>query len=175
MKISLLILLLCPFTSWGQKIVSNKSTVTFFSDGVIEDITATTSKTTGIIDLSKKEFAFSLPIREFEFEKSLMKEHFNEKYMESEKYPKATFLGTIQNFSDAAETQEVNAVGKLTIHGVSKDVEIPARMRKSGNGFLVNAKFMVKLADYDIEIPQLLFQNIAEEVEVTVDFNFVPK
>ena len=175
MKIVILIFLCFPILLKGQKIAVKKSTVTFFSDALIEDITATTTKTAGIIDLSKGEFAFSVPIKEFEFAKSLMKEHFNEKYMETEKFPKATFLGSLQNFNSNAADQQVNAIGKLTIHGVTKNVEIPATIKKSGDTYQVDAKFMVRLADYKIEIPQLLFQNIAEVVEVTVDFNFGPK
>jgi polyisoprenoid-binding protein YceI len=170
-------ILLCFFaaSALGQKLVSKKSKVTFFSDAVLEDITATTSKANGIIDLGKQEFAFSVPIKEFEFEKSLMKEHFNEKYMESEKFPKGTFLGKIEGFDPASPKQDVKANGKLTIHGVTKEVSLPATMEKSDKGYNVTAKFIVKLEDYSIAIPQLLFQNIAEQVEVTADFNFLPQ
>jgi polyisoprenoid-binding protein YceI len=174
MKIIILLLAFCPFLVQGQKVTLKKSTVTFFSDAAIEDITASTTKTAGIIDLSKAEFAFSVPIKEFEFEKSLMKEHFNEKYMETDKFPKATFVGSIRNYHSGTESQQVKATGKLTIHGVTKDIEIPATMKKSGDTYKVDAKFMIRLEDYNIEIPQLLFQNIAEAVEVTVDFNFGP-
>ena len=104
-----------------------------------------------------------------------MKEHFNEKYMESEKYPHATFTGSIENFDANSESQKVNATGKLTIHGVTKNVSLPATMQKSGNTYNVTSKFLVKLEDYHITIPQLLFQNIAESVEVTVEFSFEPQ
>jgi polyisoprenoid-binding protein YceI len=172
MRLIFLFILLCPLLASGQKIVAKKSKVAFFSDAAIEDIAATNAKTSSIIDLSKGEFAFSVPIKDFEFEKSLMKEHFNEKYMETEKFPKATFLGKIENFNRDAASQEVRAVGKLTIHGVTHDVAIPATIKKIDSNFKVDAKFVVKLEDYNISIPQLLFQNIAESVEVTVDFTF---
>jgi polyisoprenoid-binding protein YceI len=175
MKILLFLCWIFPLVGFGQKIVVKKSAVTFFSDAAIEDITATTTKASGIIDLSEKKFAFSIPISEFEFEKSLMKEHFNEKYMETEKFPKATFSGTIDSFDKDAAEQQVKASGKLTIHGVTRDVEIPASIKKEGAMKRVNAKFVVRLEDYGIQIPQLLFQNIAESVEVTVDFSFGPK
>jgi polyisoprenoid-binding protein YceI len=175
MKTPAIILILCPLLGFGQKIVSSKGSVKFFSDAVIEDITATTTKASGIIDLSKGEFAFSVPIRDFKFEKSLMREHFNEKYMESEKFPKATFLGKIQNFDASTASQEIKAVGKMTIHGVTREVEIPATMKKTDSNYQVDSKFMVKLEDYNITIPQLLFQNIAESVEVTVAFKFAPQ
>jgi hypothetical protein len=176
MKITLyLIFFLVAFSTYAQKQVTRKSKVTFFSDAAIEDITATATKANGIIDFSKNEFAFAVPIKEFEFEKSLMKEHFNEKYMESEKYPKTTFTGKIIDFNQSLDDQQVKAVGKLSIHGVTRDVEIPATIKKNNSGYSVDAKFIVKLEDYKIKIPQLLFQNIAEQVEVTVEFIFAPQ
>jgi polyisoprenoid-binding protein YceI len=175
MKIFFLLTLLVPFSLSAQKLLSSESKVVFFSDAAIEDITASNTRSNGIIDLSRNAFAFSVPIKDFQFEKSLMKEHFNEKYMETEKFPKATFTGNIQNFDLKAEDQKVVAKGKLSIHGVTKDVEIPSELKKTKDGFEVHAKFMVQLADYDIKIPQLLFQNIAESVEVTVDFKFKPE
>jgi polyisoprenoid-binding protein YceI len=175
MKILLFLCWILPLVGFGQKIVVKKSTVTFFSDAAIEDITASTTKASGIIDLSEKKFAFSIPVKDFEFEKSLMKEHFNEKYMETEKFPKATFTGTIDAIDKDAAEQQVRTSGKLTIHGVTREVEIPASVRKEGSISRVNAKFVVRLEDYGIQIPQLLFQNIAESVEVTVDFSFGPQ
>ncbi len=175
MKEALVVLLLLPIASFGQKIYVKDSNVTFFSDALVEDISASTTKSSGVIELSRAEFAFSVPIKEFQFEKSLMREHFNEKYMETEKFPDATFTGKIINFDPDAESQSVHAEGKLTIHGVSRQVQIPASLNKEEKGYRVNAKFMVKLADYKIKIPQLLFQNIAEEIEVTVDFNLTPR
>jgi polyisoprenoid-binding protein YceI len=164
MKTPAIILILCPLLTFGQKIISSKGSVKFFSDALIEDITATTSDATGIIDLSKSQFAFSVPIKEFKFEKSLMKQHFNEKYMETEKFPKATFLGRIENFNASTESQEIMAVGKMTIHGVTREVQIPATMKKIQSNYEVDSKFTVKLEDYNITIPQLLYQNIAESV-----------
>lgn len=175
MKIFFLILVFTPGLLAGQKLVATSSRLVFFSDGIVEDITASNAKTSGIMDLSRQEFAFSSPIKEFEFEKSLMKEHFNEKYMESDKYPKATFVGSIRNFNAEATSQDVTAAGKLTIHGVARDVEIPAKMIKTGAGYKVDAKFPVRLADHKIAIPTLLFKNIAEVVEVTAVFEFSPQ
>lgn len=171
----LLIAVVLSHITVGQKLLSRNGKATFFSDAAIEDITATTTRATGIIDLSKLEFAFSVTIKDFEFEKSLMKEHFNEKYMESDKYPKATFLGTIKNFDPQLAQQEVIAAGKLTIHGVTRDVSIPASMVKDKSGYNVKAKFIVRLEHHNIQIPQLLFRNIAEEVEVTAIFEFLPQ
>jgi polyisoprenoid-binding protein YceI len=162
--------------SYCQKYITEKSTITFYSDAPIEDITATNKQASSIFDSSNGEIVFSVPISEFRFAKSLMQEHFNEKYMESDKYPKATFQGTIKNFDIKNEDiQNATATGKLTIHGNTNDVEFPGTIELKGDKLLMKSKFMVKLADYKIQIPQLLWQNIAEQVEVTVDFVFKPQ
>jgi polyisoprenoid-binding protein YceI len=167
---------LAATTTFAQRYMVQKSRVSFFSDAVLEDITAHNTRVAGLLDLATSEFAFSVPIREFQFRKSLMKEHFNEKYMESEKYPKGTFTGTLSGFSENKDgQQQVTAKGKLTIHGVSREVEIPGTIEKGNSKFSITAKFMVRLKDYDIAIPQLLWQNIAEEVEVSVDLTLVPQ
>jgi polyisoprenoid-binding protein YceI len=159
-----------------QKYSTEQTFVSFFSDAAIEDIKADNKKTVGVFNSSTGDIAFSVPIKEYEFEKSLMKEHFNEKYMETEKYPKSTFQGKVTGYdANAAGSQNVTSKGKLTIHGETKEVEIPGTIEKQGEKLLMKSKFIVKLEDYKITIPQLLWQNIAEQVEVTVDFTFKPQ
>lgn len=154
---------------------AEKSFVSFFSDGVLEDITAENTKVTSIFDVVKNEIAFLLNIKDFRFEKKLMQVHFNEKYMESEKYPKSTFQGKVSGYNPSSGgLQHVKAVGKLSIHGVTRDVELPGTIEVRGNQLFVKSKFMVKLADYNIVVPQIVWQNIAQEIEVSVDFIFRP-
>ena len=163
-------------TLQAQKFSLEKSHVSFFSDATVEDITAANTKTASIFNTATGDIAFSVPIKEFQFAKSLMQEHFNEKYMESDKYPKATFQGKILDYNqDAAGEQQARAVGKLTIHGVTKDIDVKGTFQKQGDRILMKSKFMVKLEDYKVKIPQLLWQNIAEQVEVTLDFTFKPQ
>lgn len=160
----------------AQLLKVEKSKITFFSDALLEDIAATNTMSAALFDVSKGEFAFEVPIKEFQFDKDLMKQHFNEKYMETERYPKATFGGKLDGF-DASKsgTQSVTAVGKLTIHGVTRETKIPGTIEIADNKkALIKAKFMVKLEDFKIKIPSVVFQNIAEEVEVTVDFTMKP-
>jgi len=173
--ITVALLITCGLPLRAQKFVSEKSTITFYSHATIEDIKATNQRSTGLFDAGTGDVAFVVPIHEFQFKKSLMQEHFNEKYMETEKYPRGTFQGKIEGFdvSNNGE-QKATAKGKLTIHGVTQTVEIPGTMTKQGDGFAMHAVFVVKLADYKIQIPQLLWQNIAEQVEVTIDFTFKP-
>lgn len=156
----------------AQKYIAERSAITFFSDALIEDITATNAKTTSIFSKQTGDIVFSVPIREFQFEKKLMQEHFNEKYMESDKYPKATFSGKLENWDpDESSVQQVKAKGKLTIHGVTREIELPGTVQLNDK-IVMKSKFIVKLADYNIKIPQIVFQNIAEEIEVTVDITY---
>ncbi len=160
----------------GQKYTVEKGSASFFSHASIEDIAAKNEKVAGIFNAATGDVAFSIPIKEFVFAKSLMQEHFNEKYMESDKYPKSTFQGTVTGFdSNVNQLQQAIAKGKLTIHGQTKDVEVPGTIEKQGDRLLFKAKFIAKLEDYKIAIPQLMWQNIAEQVEVTVDFVFKPQ
>lgn len=176
-----LIVLVCgfgiiTFSAQGQKFSTEKTFVSFFSDAAIEDITADNTKTVGAFNAATGDIAFSVPIKEYEFEKSLMKEHFNEKYMETEQFPKSTFQGKVTGYDpNATGVQNVSSKGKLTIHGQTHEVEIPGTIEKQGDKLIMKSKFIVKLEDYKIAIPQLLWQNIAEQVEVTVDFTFKPQ
>jgi polyisoprenoid-binding protein YceI len=171
------LLLLSYLPVKAQRYTTEKSTVSFFSDATIEDIKASNSQSAGIVDVASNGFAFSIPIKDFEFEKNLMKEHFNEKYLETEKFPKATFQGKMSGF-DAAKTgqQTVKAIGKLLLHGITKEVELPATIEISvDKKIAIMATFIIKLEDYKIKIPKLMWQNIAEQVEVKVDFTMVQK
>ena len=161
--------------AWSQKYTAEESKVTFFSAAAIEDITANNTKSSSIFNAATGDIAFSIPINEFEFEKSLMREHFNEKYMDSEKYPKSTFQGKIEGFDNGVTTvQQVSAKGKLTIHGRTQDIDVPGTIEKQGDKLRMKSKFIVRLEDYKIKIPTLMWQNIAEQVEVTIDFTFKP-
>ena len=171
-----IIISLFTFSSWAQKFVTEKTFVLFFSDAAIEDITAKNVAASGIFNSATNDIAFAIPIKDFEFAKSLMKEHFNEKYMDTEKYPKSTFRGKISGFDINGDgVQDVKATGQLTIHGQTKDIDVPGTIEKQGDKLIMKSKFIVKLEDYKVTIPQLMWQNIAEQVEVTVDFTFSPQ
>lgn len=177
MKIGLFFFLfiIAPILVTGQKYTTEKSSITFYSDAAIEDIKAVNSKGSSMINTSTGEIAFSIPIKEFEFEKALMQEHFNEKYLESDKYPKAIFMGKLEGFTyEQTGEKQVTARGRLTIHGVTKEIEVPGKIEIREERIYAQANFTVRLEDYKIKIPQLLWQNIAEEVEVTIDFTYKP-
>ncbi len=174
--LSCVIILLLHFNGFSQKrFFSEKSNITFFSEGVIEEIKASNTKVTSILDLQSGEVAYLLSPKDFQFEKKLMQVHFNEKYMESEKFPRSTFKGKIEGLNATSTAlQQVKAVGQLSIHGVTRDVTIPGTLQIEGNTVTLRAKFMVKLIDYNIKVPQIVWQNIAQEVEVSVHFLYRP-
>lgn len=173
--IAWLVFFLLPGTVAAQKFISESSTVTFFSKATIEDIAARNEKSMVLFDSGTGDIAFSVPVKDFVFEKSLMQEHFNEKYMETEKFPKANFQGKVSGFASTVTGQQpVKAVGKLTIHGVTREVDLPGTLEVKGDRIMLAAKFMVTLEDYKVKRPQVLWSNIAEAVEVTLDFTLKP-
>lgn len=172
----LLLFLICSFLGVSQKYTAEKSTIVFFSDAAIEDIRAENTKSTSKLDLNSGAVKVTIKNIHFQFAKALMKEHFNEKYMETERYKESMLEGTITGFNAAnSGVQSVLVKGKLSIHGQTQDVEIPGTLEKKEDKLYAKAKFMVKLKDYKIKIPQLLWQNIAEEVEVTIDITYIPE
>ncbi len=159
----------------AQKFTSEKGELSFFSDGAIEDIEARNSMVGSLFNVTTGELVYIAKIKDFIFPKTLMREHFNEKYMETEKFPKSTFQGKLTGFNaNASGEQKVRAVGKINIHGITRDIDVPGTLEFAGGKARMKAKFIVKLADFNIKIPTLIWQNIAEEVEVRVEFTYKP-
>jgi hypothetical protein len=173
------LLFLTAFTGaihcYAQKYTTEKGQISFFSDASIEDIAAVNTVVGSMFNAQSGDIVYIVKIRDFIFPKALMREHFNEKYLESEKYPKATFQGRIDGFkANVQGPQKVRALGKLTIHGVTKDIDVPGTIEYAGNKLLMKTKFMIRLSDYDIKIPTIVWKNIAEEIEVSIDFTYKP-
>jgi len=150
-------------------------TITFVSEAPLELIKASTSEFQAVIDTVSGKFAFSVPISSFiGFNSPLQREHFNENYLESVKYPKATYSGKIIEAwqTPSSSARKVRTKGKLTIHGVEKEQLIEAVLQKEGKLLHVKSTFKVKTTDYNIKIPKLVVQKIAQEIDVTVDAYF---
>jgi hypothetical protein len=160
---------------FAQKFSTEVGKISFFSDAAIEDITAENTMVGSLFNSTTGDLVYIVKIKDFIFPKALMREHFNEKYMETEKFPKSLFNGKLKGFNvNAKGEQSVIATGKLTMHGVTRDIEVPGKIQFDGGKALMKAKFIVVLADYNIKIPKLVWQNIAEEVEVSIDFVYKP-
>lgn len=157
----------------AQKYMTRTGKITFFSSTPMENIEAFNNEVSAVADASTGEIVFQAPIKSFKFEKALMQEHFNENYMESDQYPKAEFKGKIANMPAANfakdGTYNVTANGKLTMHGVTRDISVPGTVTVKGGDATVNAKFKVRTADYGIKIPGMVEGKIAKEIAVTVN------
>jgi polyisoprenoid-binding protein YceI len=160
-------------TAPAQNLFSAQSgNVTFFSKAPLEDIEAHNGKAQSIINTTTGEIAVKVSIKSFVFDNGLMQEHFNENYLESDKYPFATFKGKINEHIDWTKpgTYPVSATGKLNVHGVERDQTIKGKLDVGSGKLQLDADFTVALADHKIEIPTLVFQKIAETIAVTTRF-----
>ena len=153
-----------------------EGTVSFFSEAPVENIDAKSKSINSFINTDARTIAFVIPVSSFVFKKALMQEHFNEKYMESEKFPMLKFSGTINEPIDFTKdgVYKVTATGKLTIHGIENQVTESGTITIKSNAMQLTTEFMVALNDYKIEIPKLLFQNIAENISVKLNGVYTP-
>jgi hypothetical protein len=162
----------------AQKYLTRTGHTWFFSSTPVEDIEAHNHQVTSILDTENGELVFSLLMKSFQFEKALMQEHFNEKYVESEKFPKSTFKGKITNLDAIDFSQDgeykTQVEGELSIHGVSQSIQAKGKLIVSGQSIEAKAEFPVKVEDYEIEIPSVVRDNIAEEILVTVAMKYEP-
>lgn len=158
---------------YAQKYKSVTSGIHFYSEAPVEDIEAVNHDGQSAINVATGEIVFSIPIKSFIFEKALMQEHFNENYLESDKYPNATFKGVISGFNvENKEWQQATAQGKMSIHGVEKDFSCEGKIKIENSALKIETKFPIQLKDYKIKIPKVVFYNIAEIVDVTVNFKY---
>ena len=150
--------------------------ISFYSEATLENIEAHNKNIHALLNIATRELAFIVPVRNFNFKKALMQEHFNEKYLESDKFPTATFKGKINetiDFSRDGETQ-ATASGKLTIHGVEQSVTCPGKVLIENGEIIMHSDFNVLLKDYNITIPRVVFQNIAETIAVKINIKYTP-
>lgn len=152
------------------------STISFFSKSPLEDIEAVNKKVTVVMKTTTNDIQFAVPMISFKFPKPLMEEHFNENYVESNKFPTCTFKGKINETIDYAKDGEhkVTVKGTLDLHGVTKEIEASGTLTIKGNEILVSSAFKIKVADYNIKVPSLYVQNIAEVVDVKVNATLEP-
>ena len=166
------LLIFCSLLGEAQKKFStDNGTIDFVSNAELELIKASSDKLQGVIDPGTNQFAFSIPVQSFKgFNSELQREHFNEKYLESDKYPRITFSGKIIEQIDYTTdgTYEVRAKGDLDIHGQKQTRIIKSKIEISDGVLSILADFKVPLADHNISVPRIVNQKIATEIEVSV-------
>lgn len=163
----------------GQsKYFTRNGHITFYSDAPLEKIEAHNSKVSSVVDAASGQVEFGVLMKAFEFEKALMQEHFNENYVESDTYPKSVFKGTIANNKDVNYTKdgtyEVTVNGKLTLHGVTKDISSKGTINVKDGKPTAKSEFKILLSDYNISVPALLKDKVSKEVKIVVEMNYEP-
>jgi len=165
-------------TTQAQTYLTKNGKISFFSKTSMENIEAVNNQVVSVLSKTGS-LQFSVQITGFLFKKALMQEHFNEDYMESDKYPKATFKGTITDISKVDFSKDgnytVSVSGSLTLHNVTNKVTVPGTISISGGKVNATSTFNVLVADYKIDIPKVVQNNISKTIEIKVDCNYQPK
>jgi polyisoprenoid-binding protein YceI len=167
-----LALMLASVAGFAQQFITRSARVSFFSETPFENIEAINNEAAAVLDAGTGAIQVIVPIKSFKFEKALMQEHFNENYLESDRYPKAEFKGRIENIGAVNFRKDgrypVVASGKLTIHGVTREVKTPGIIVVKGGLPAAEASFMLRCADYKVKIPSVVSQKIAEQIKVSI-------
>lgn len=152
--------------------------VNFTSKAPMEDIEGKNKTVTAVLDTKSGALQFSVQMKSFEFEKALMQQHFNENYVESDKYPDAVFKGVIANNATVNYAREgtynVNVKGQLTLHNVTKEVDVPGTIKVSGGKIEASSLFNVLLSDYRISIPSAVKEKVSNTIRITVETRLDP-
>ncbi len=162
------------FSQKSEQFFTRQGQVAFFSYTAVENIQATNDQAFSIYDTTTNQIAVSILMRAFKFKKSLMHEHFNESYIESDIYPKATFEGVIENYD-----KEVNELGQtklvkgnFTLRNKTQPLSFKAKILTTSKGYIITGELEVKVKDYDIKIHPLISPNIAEIIKVSFNFKY---
>lgn len=144
-----------------------------------EKIDGTNDKATSVIDASTGAIEFALLMKAFSFEKALMQEHFNENYVESDKFPKASFKGTVTNMSSITLSKDgtypATVKGQMTLHGETKEVTANGTITVKGGAITAaKSEFKLLLSDYKVDVPSVVADKVAKEAKITVDLSFQP-
>ncbi len=162
----------------AQKFITKNGNVVFYSDGPMEKIEARNNQVNSALNIKTGDFVFKILMKSFVFEKALMQEHFNENYVESDKFPVAIFKGKVTNISNIGFTNkgeyDVSIEGELTIHGETNKITSNGIFDISKNEIKGTSKFYIALDDYNISIPGAVTGKIAEEIEISVEVLLKP-
>lgn len=164
----------------AQKHFTKTGTIRFdaTSPSSPEKIEAINRTATCVLDAGTGALQFAVLMKGFSFERALMEEHFNENYVESHKFPKSEFRGSIVNPSAVNFSRDgsyaVTVKGKLTLHGITLDVETAGQVNVKGGKISAAATFPVTLADYGISIPGVVADKVAKTARISVDVSLEP-
>jgi len=153
----------------AQLYIGEKTKLAFFSATSLENIDAVNVNIKPLFNIKTGAFAIMAKQTEFKFKSSFMQEHYNENYVESEKFPFATFTGKVNEGIDYTidGTHQVTMTGKLSMHGVELPRTINGTIVIAKGEIIMDSKFDVIVADHKIKVPSLYVAKIAEVINVT--------
>jgi len=170
---------ICSVSSAQTIYMTRYGQISFFSKTPMENIEAVNNEVTSMLNSGTGELVFAVLIKSFHFDRALMEEHFNENYLESTKFPKSTFQGKITNLGAVDfkkdGTYTVTVTGDLMIHGVKQTISAPGTLTLAAGKITAKSTFNITLADYKIEVPSLVSEKIAKNIEVNVKCLYEPK
>jgi polyisoprenoid-binding protein YceI len=166
----------CSFYASAQKYFTKNGKVSLFSKAPLENIQADNNQVTSTLNTQTGELQFSLLNTAFHFEKALMEEHFNEDYIESAKYPRSTFKGTISNIStvnvDKDGDYKVTVTGDLTMHGKTNSITANGTVTVKAGKVSATSVLNISLKDYSIDLPASVRNNISETIQLTISCGY---
>lgn len=173
-KITLLVLFFVFFPVFAQEKLSTSKCTIYFEASVplFEAVEAKNDIVDCTLIPDKSLITFTAVIKNFQFKRDLMKEHFNSNYMESDRYSKAVFKGIIEKFDlkIITETEKDFLIkGKMTIHGETRMIAVNAKIKKVGTGIQIHSFFTLNTDDFKIEIPNMVIAKISKKVNTKVD------
>ena len=172
-----LILLVTTTCFYGQKYITKTGNLKFEATvPSFEEVAAENKSASAVLESSTGDIAVLALMKGFRFKVALMEEHFNENYVESDKYPKATFKGKIEGLDVSKLTAEPKAYtlsGDLTLHGRTKKVSDAAKISRSGNTITITGAFDVKPTDFAIDIPAVVSKKVSDKISVTYNLSLV--
>ena len=173
-----ILILIVAIAGAQDKYFTKTGKINFYSKAPLEDIEGKNKTVTAVIDSKSGAVQFAVQMKGFEFEKQLMQQHFNENYVESNKFPKGEFRGNITNNSEINYSKDgtynAKVKGKMTIHGVTKDVESTGTVKVDGGKLDVNSNFNVLISDYNIKIPAVVKDKVSNTIRIEVDCKLDP-
>lgn len=163
----------------AQVYYTKNGNISFFSKTMMENIDAENNQVLSVLDIQTGSIQFSLLNNAFHFPKAKMEDDFNENYIESNKYPRSTFKGTImdiQKINFASDgIYKVNVTGDLTVHGITKNISAPGTITIKNGMVSASSSFNILLKDYKIDVPSIVFNKIAESIKVNIDCHYQKK
>jgi len=170
--------LLVPIQVNAQKYFTRTGTTQFeASEKAFEPVEAINNSTTAILDINTGGVAAQVFIAGFQFKNALMQEHFNENYMDSHNYPKATFKGQLEGFIKNRMMTDSNyrLNGILTIKGIDKEIQTQVFLIEENDHIYITTQFSVRPEDFDINIPSLVRDKIAKEIQISLEYELIEK